>query len=93
MRRPVHAFLPVPFVFAGGTAETFEEALTSIYANRSETVTGLELRELMDAGVIGDGVDPGNGLTQPSGSGTHRVHGSIQRWGRWVRNQEVEVVY
>jgi rhodanese-related sulfurtransferase len=43
-------------LFAAGSAESFDEALESIYEGRHNLVTGEELVELMDAGAIGSDV-------------------------------------
>jgi rhodanese-related sulfurtransferase len=173
---PIYVLLPVLFLwtctgpaFAGGSAETFDEALVSIYAGRDEVISGSDLLELMDADLIGENVylldirsveewnvsrladaeyvgyeefsleavahipreaeiilycavgwrsgrvaapmreagyrnvrdlyggillwsDEGHPLVDDRGR-TQRVHGSMRRWGRWVQNPDVEVVY
>lgn len=156
-------------LFAAGSAESFNEALKSIYDGRHNIVTGNELVELMDAGAVGSDVylldirsteeweisriegaeyigyddfsldevshiprdarvilycavgwrsgrvgstmqdagfrnlqdlyggillwaDEGRPMVNDQGE-TQQVHGSQRRWGRWVQNPEVEVLY
>jgi len=156
-------------LFAGGSAESFDEALESIYAGRHNLATADELVELMDTGAIGSDVylldirsdeewqvsriegaeyieyhnfsldavshipkdalvilycavgwrsgrvgstmrdagfsnlqdlyggillwaDEGRPMLNDQGQ-ARRVHGSQRRWGRWVQNPEIEVVY
>lgn len=156
-------------LFAGGSAESFDEALESIYEGRHNLITADELVELIDSGAIGSEVylldirsdeewqvsriegaeyigydgfsldevshipkdarvilycavgwrsgrvgrtmrdagfsnlqdlyggillwaDEGRPMRNDQGE-AHRVHGSQRRWGRWVQNPEIEVVY
>lgn len=156
-------------VRAGGTADTFDEALEWIYADREEIISGRELLTMMDTKTIGEAVylldirspeewevsrlqdaeyvgyddftlelvshiprdapvilycavgwrsgrigetmreagytnlrDLYGGILLWTDSGfpvvndqgrTQTVHGSQRRWGRWVQNPEIEVVY